>query len=136
MSTIEPQVDVVVPDATASKRSSGRMWPVMIFSLLSMNAGIVGVTLYFALSDKSAATEPDYYAQAIDHDATMRRRAASLRLGWKAMATLRRRPMGRRSSSRSAWWIGRGGRSRGRTSPRRHSPTRGPGIGSNCRSRG
>jgi nitrogen fixation protein FixH len=68
---------------------SGRWWPMLIVSLLGMNASIVGVTVYFAFSDKSAATEPDYYAKALDFDSTIRQREASARLGWTAAPMLR-----------------------------------------------
>jgi len=79
----------------AKPRSSGRVWILMILGLISINVVIVGVTVYFALSDKSVAVEPDYYAKAVRFDQTMRQREASAKLGWSADPSLRPSPDGR-----------------------------------------
>lgn len=75
--------------ANTPRPRATRLWPALIFVLLALNASIVAVTLYFALSDRSAATEPDYYRKAMAYDETIRLREESARLGWKAMVTFR-----------------------------------------------
>jgi len=82
-------LDAERPSRAAPRRGSGRIWPVIIISLMIMNAGIVATTVYLAVSDKSVATEPDYYAKAIDFGSTIRQREASNRLGWKTAPMLR-----------------------------------------------
>ncbi|MBL8763319.1 MAG: FixH family protein [Phycisphaerae bacterium] len=69
--------------------SSGRLWPVLILMLIGMNASIVGATVYFALSDGSVATEPEYYAKALRFEETIRQRERSAELGWIARPTVR-----------------------------------------------
>jgi nitrogen fixation protein FixH len=61
-----------------------KLWPHFIFVLLGVNFVVVGVTLYFALSDSSFAVEPDYYRKALAWDQSARQLEASARLGWKA----------------------------------------------------
>jgi nitrogen fixation protein FixH len=64
------------------------LWPLMIFALIGINVCIVGVTVYFAVSDKSAAIEPNYYAKALKYDETIQLRESSAALGWNAKVTL------------------------------------------------
>lgn len=68
----------------SSGQGSGRIWPVFICGLIGMNMCIVGATIYFALSDSSAAVEPDYYRRALSYDDTLRQEALNARLGWTA----------------------------------------------------
>ena len=75
--------------APSVAKPAGRIWPAIIVSLLSMNACIVAITVYFATSDKSVATEPDYYAKAVDFGNAIEQRTANARLGWSAHPTLR-----------------------------------------------
>jgi len=85
------------PDAGAPRSvrtSRGHRWVAMIFGLIGLNMTIVGFTLYFALTDKSSAIEPDYYARALKYDEVIQQRAASAALGWKATASLRPSPSG------------------------------------------
>lgn len=63
-------------------------WPAAVVALIAFNMVVVGVTLYFAANDPSVAVEPDYYRRALDWDAEARQRAASERLGWRAMVRL------------------------------------------------
>ncbi|MBY0313791.1 MAG: FixH family protein [Phycisphaerales bacterium] len=64
--------------------SRGRMWVVGIFALLGINFTVVGVTVYFALSDPSAAVEPDYYRKGLAWDETARQNEHNRALGWSA----------------------------------------------------
>lgn len=66
-----------------------KIWPGMIFALIGLNMTIVGFTIYFATADRSVATEPDYYAKALNYDAEIKLREASRALGWTASAGLR-----------------------------------------------
>lgn len=76
-----------VPRAHSS--GTGRFWPVFIVVLLSLNAAIVGTTVYLAVSDRSAVTEPDYYAKALRYDGEIRQREINRHLGWRASSSLR-----------------------------------------------
>jgi nitrogen fixation protein FixH len=64
-----------------------RLWPGLVYLLLGMNAGIVGVTMYFASADPSFFIEPDYYQKAVDWDQTIRQREANAQLGWTIEVT-------------------------------------------------
>lgn len=75
------------PSTTKGSRSN-TLWPLAIVSLLGLNATIVGVTVYFAVSDKSVATEPNYYAKALNYNEAIQQRATNERLGWRAEPTL------------------------------------------------
>lgn len=75
--------------APAKARSTGRIWLVIIVSLLLMNATIVAITVYYATSDKSVVTEPDYYAKAVDFESVIKQRETSALLGWSAAPSLR-----------------------------------------------
>ncbi|MCG3121818.1 MAG: hypothetical protein GIKADHBN_00189 [Phycisphaerales bacterium] len=66
----------------ATAVNTGRIWPAAIIGLLAMNVAIVGITVYFAQSDPSAAIEPNYYEKAVKWDQTAAQREASRRLGW------------------------------------------------------
>lgn len=92
MSTSHPTLAHAAPNGHApavqpsrsSRSSRGRMWIVGIFALLGINFTVVGVTVYFALSDPSAAVEPDYYRKGLAWDATARQNEHNRRLGWSA----------------------------------------------------
>lgn len=71
----------------ALAQGSGRIWPVLIVALLCMNALIVAITVYFATSDPSAASEPDYYASALKYDEVIAQRGVNARLGWQAQTS-------------------------------------------------
>jgi nitrogen fixation protein FixH len=60
-----------------------KLWPGMVFGLLSINVTVVGITVYLANADRSFAVEPDYYQKALRWDATAREHAASKELGWR-----------------------------------------------------
>jgi nitrogen fixation protein FixH len=68
--------------ANVTARNSGAIWPAAIVGLLALNVAIVGITVYFAQSDPSAAIEPNYYEKAVKWDQTAAQRDASRRLGW------------------------------------------------------
>ncbi|HMN41095.1 MAG TPA: FixH family protein [Phycisphaerales bacterium] len=70
--------------ASPGARRSAWIWPTLLVSLIGLNVAIVGVTVYFAVSDTSVAAEPDYYAKALKYDDTIRLREQSGRLGWTA----------------------------------------------------
>lgn len=70
-------------------RGSGRGWIGMIIGLLLLNASIVAATVFFAVRDESAATEPDYYAKALAHEETIRLRTAARDLGWIVRSEIR-----------------------------------------------
>lgn len=76
-----------VPEAmpTAAARRAW-LWPAMVIGLILMNACIAGTTLFFALSDGSAAVEPDYYALALKYEDVVRQRGENARLGWRVDA--------------------------------------------------
>lgn len=57
-------------------------WPAIVIALIVLNMGLVGVTIYYASSDPSAATEPDYYRKALEWDALAKQRDQSRTLGW------------------------------------------------------
>lgn len=59
-----------------------RAWPGMIFVLLGVNAGVVGVTIYAAVTDRSFAVEPEYYRRALEWNQTARQRERNAALGW------------------------------------------------------
>lgn len=73
---------------SAAERRAGWIWPMFIVGLLSINATVVGVTVYCAMGDKSAAVEPDYYAKAVNFNQTLAQRETNTRLGWTADASL------------------------------------------------
>lgn len=90
MTLVHPHLNGIAPrPAPAAPRSSGRAWLLMVVGLLAMNASIVAATVFFAVRDDSAATEPNYYAKAVAYGDTIRLREAGKRLGWKAEPTLR-----------------------------------------------
>ncbi len=70
-------------------QGKGHIWPAIIIALLCMNATIVAITVYFAVSDQSSATEPDYYAKALNFNDVILQRGANARLGWTATSELR-----------------------------------------------
>lgn len=82
--------------APARKTPKGRglIWPAMIIGLLAMNATIVATTVYFAVTDRSEAIEPDYYARALRFDETIAQRATNTGLGWTAEPSLVASPGG------------------------------------------
>jgi nitrogen fixation protein FixH len=61
-----------------------KLFPGIIFGLLGLNVSIVGLTVYFATRDKSAAVEPGYDAKALHYQRTLDAQAASRALGWTA----------------------------------------------------
>ena len=71
-----------------------KVWPTAIFALLGMNMLIVGVTVYYATNDPSAAVEADYYQKAVDWDQAVARRQASDLLGWNPQPRLVRSEAG------------------------------------------
>ncbi len=66
------------------RHGSGRIWVAWILGLLSINFTVVGFTVYFAISDPSAAVEPDYYRKALAWDQTARQIQHNRKLGWSA----------------------------------------------------
>lgn len=64
-------------------------WPLMVVGLIGGNMTLVGVTVYFATNDPSAAVEPDYYRKAVAWDDKARERSESERLGWSIDVRLR-----------------------------------------------
>lgn len=92
-----------------ARPSGGHLWPMLIVGLLCLNATIVGATVYFATSDESVATEPDYYAKALRYEDTIRQRGINEQLGWRISPTLRAAADGR-SMELAAELIGRDGR--------------------------
>ena len=75
--------------ADTRDRRAAWLWPSFIFALLGMNAAIVAVTVFFAATDQSVATEPDYYAKAMNFEHTARVRESSRALGWTAVPEFR-----------------------------------------------
>lgn len=77
------------PTVTSAEAGSRRahprawVWPAMVIGLILMNAGIAGTTLILAMSDRSAAVEPDYYARALKYEDVVRQRGDNVRLGWR-----------------------------------------------------
>lgn len=71
-----------------------KVWPTAIFALLGMNMAIVGITVYYATNDPSAAVESDYYQKAVDWDQTVAKRQASDLLGWTPQPRLVRSETG------------------------------------------
>ncbi|MBS0187439.1 MAG: FixH family protein [Planctomycetes bacterium] len=59
-------------------------WPALIIGLILTNATIVGVTVYFATSDRTVTVEPDYYAKALAYDSVIQQRETNRKLGWAA----------------------------------------------------
>lgn len=64
-------------------------WPAAVVGLIGGNMLLVAVTVYFAVSDPSAAVESDYYQKAVEWDDQARQRAESDRLGWTMTVTRR-----------------------------------------------
>lgn len=67
--------------ACTSHRAS-RTWPLIIVSLILANAATVGLTVYFAASDKTFGVEPDYYNKAVQWDRQAREQDRAAQLGW------------------------------------------------------
>ncbi len=61
-----------------------KLFPGIIFALLGLNVSIVGLTVYYAARDTSAAVEPGYDAKALHYQKTLDAQAASRTLGWTA----------------------------------------------------
>jgi nitrogen fixation protein FixH len=73
----------------------------MIFVLLGVNAGVVGVTIYAAVTDRSFAVEPEYYRRALEWNQTARQRERNAALGWAVeVASLEPRVAGLRVAVR------------------------------------
>lgn len=53
-----------------AKRSRGRIWPVLIVSLLVAHVGLMVSFAVIASSDPSFGVEPNYYEQALEWDKT------------------------------------------------------------------
>lgn len=64
--------------------SKGRIWPVIICSLIGGNMTICGITAYAAFKNGGAVIEPDYDRKAQNYEQTARQLQASQRLGWTA----------------------------------------------------
>ncbi len=62
-----------------SKRSP---WPFAIVGLLGMNVTIVGITVFYATSDRSMAVEPNYYQRALAWDRNQIQSTRNAQLGW------------------------------------------------------
>ncbi len=69
----------------------GAYWPWLLTLALLFTVSANVVMLFAANSDRNGSVvEPDYYRKAVAWDSTMARRAASDRLGWRAVATVER----------------------------------------------
>jgi nitrogen fixation protein FixH len=79
---------IALAPTTTARRPSGWQWPLFIVGLLSINFTMVGVTIYYAAGDKSAAVEPDYYARALNFNDTIAQRATNAKLGWTTACEL------------------------------------------------
>lgn len=77
-----------IPPPSPVTRRVSWMWPGMIFGLIGLNVCIVAVTVFYATRDPSVATEPDYYAKAVNFDQTIQQRTTNARLGWGATPSL------------------------------------------------
>jgi hypothetical protein len=63
---------------------AGRWWPWGVAGALLFTVAANVAMIFAATSDGNASVvEPDYYRKAVAWDATMARRAASHRLGWR-----------------------------------------------------
>jgi len=69
-------------------RPRGRMWPVIVLSLVGFNFSVVGGAAYLASTDNSFAVEPDLYLEARGWDKHRRVLAESVRLGWRCELAL------------------------------------------------
>ncbi len=58
------------------------LFPGIIFAFIALNMCIVGLTVYLAASDRSAAIEPDYYRKAVAWDTIARQRQRNAALAW------------------------------------------------------
>lgn len=92
MTTARPAGLHDAPAPTAAPRRSGRIWPVLVVSLIALNFATVAVTVSLAVRDDSVAVEPDYYAKALNFDEVARARADSAALGWTTDISLRPGP--------------------------------------------
>jgi hypothetical protein len=61
---------------------SGMHWPVMLVLLFMTSASFVITTAFLGAGTGSRMIEPDYYARAVDWDATKERLDAAKTLGW------------------------------------------------------
>ena len=66
------------------------VWPAIVIALLGGNVLVGAVTVYLAMSDPSAAVEPDYYRKALDWDHTAAQLRANTELGWGVELTVGR----------------------------------------------
>ena len=70
--------------------TSANRWPLAITAVL-VGQVVFGIWMaHVATDDPHFAVEPNYYAKAINWDATMAQSRADKALGWKAAATLTR----------------------------------------------
>lgn len=65
-------------------------WPFAILGLLGMNVVIVGITVFYAASDRSLAIEPNYYQKALAWDRSQIQGARNAHLGWTTGFSLER----------------------------------------------
>jgi nitrogen fixation protein FixH len=71
-------------------------WPIIIISILAIQAtGIIGMVVV-STRDPSFAIESNYYEKALAWDQTIRDREAAAALGWKAEISSEPSPSGRR----------------------------------------
>lgn len=70
------------PGAPTPARKGSWLWPGIIPVLLLLQGGMCALTAYLAFSDKTFATEPDYYRKAMTWDADAAARRADAALGW------------------------------------------------------
>lgn len=88
MNTAQPSLNGQLSAPPAAPMRSGWFWPVAVCGLIGINVVIVATTVYFAVSDQSVATEPDYYAKGLAWDETARLKAMSRELGWSTNITI------------------------------------------------
>lgn len=70
--------------------SDSQRWPVIIISVLVAQIGFGIWMAKVAGNDPNFAVEPDYYAKAVNWDATMAQSRLDRALGWQAVATMTR----------------------------------------------
>lgn len=68
---------------------SGRLWPIGIVAVLSIQAAWIATVIGVATGDPTHAVEPNYYEKAVRWDAAAREHQSWDRLGWSAEISTR-----------------------------------------------
>lgn len=75
------------PTPAKPSRRNLLVFPGLVFAFIGLQACWMSAAVYFALSDRSFAVEPDYYAKAVQYEDQQAQALANKRMGWTASMT-------------------------------------------------